>query len=186
MIKVKDIAYVRFGVPDLDAMETFSHDFGLVTVERSEDTLYSRGTDPDAYLHIAEKGDAEFRGLAFEAQSAEDLNTVTQFEGASAVEKIEAPGGGARVRLTDSGSRSSTDEKNCPPCPCASRYRSIEAAIASVSGNSSASRPAPRKSSASATAWFAFLTSRPRATGTLRASASWSPTRSTSVTKPTS
>ena len=101
MIKVKDIAYVRFGVPDLDAMETFSHDFGLVTVERSEDTLYSRGTDPDAYLHIAEKGDAEFRGLAFEAQSAEDLNTVTQFEGASAVVKIEAPGGGARVRLTD-------------------------------------------------------------------------------------
>lgn len=101
MIKVKDIAYVRFSAPDLDAMEKFTRDFGLVTVERGEDALYSRGTDPDAYVHVVEKGEPGFRGVAFEARSADDVRAVAQLEGASDVEKIEAPGGGVRVRLVD-------------------------------------------------------------------------------------
>ena len=42
MIKVVDLAYVRIGVPDLDAMERFTSDFGLVTTERSETALYTR------------------------------------------------------------------------------------------------------------------------------------------------
>ncbi len=101
MIKVKDIAYVRFSAPDLDEMERFTQDFGLVTVLRDDDHLYSRGTDPDAYVHVVERGEPGFAGVAFEAQSAEDLKAVAQLEGASEVEKIEAPGGGIRVRLVD-------------------------------------------------------------------------------------
>jgi catechol 2,3-dioxygenase-like lactoylglutathione lyase family enzyme len=101
MIRVKDIAYVRFAVPDLDAMESFTHDFGFVTTERSEAALYSRGTDPDAFVHVAERGAPGFRGVAFEAESAQDIRAVSQMSGASAVEPIEAPGGGVRVRLTD-------------------------------------------------------------------------------------
>ncbi len=101
MIKVKDIAYVRFGVPDLDVMQRFTHDFGLVTTLRSEDRLFSRGTDPEAYVHVAERGDSAFRGVAFEAASAEDLKAASQLEGASGVERIDAPGGGVCVRWTD-------------------------------------------------------------------------------------
>jgi catechol 2,3-dioxygenase-like lactoylglutathione lyase family enzyme len=101
MIKVKDIAYARFAAPDLDAMERFVTEFGLVVTARRNDQLYARGTDPSPYLHVTERGDAGFRGLAFEAASADDLLAAAKLEGASAVEKIEAPGGGQRVRFTD-------------------------------------------------------------------------------------
>ncbi len=101
MIKVKDIAYARFGAPDLEAMERFVTDFGLVVTARKEKVLYARGTDPAPYLHVTERGEAGFRGVAFEAASEEDLHAAAKLESASPVEKIEAPGGGQRVRFTD-------------------------------------------------------------------------------------
>jgi len=101
MIKIHDIAYVRFSVPDLDAMEAFLGDFGLVTKQREERVLYSRATDPTPYVHVAELGDAGFAGVAFEAASADDLQAAAKLEGASGVEPIDAPGGGHRVRFTD-------------------------------------------------------------------------------------
>ncbi len=101
MIKVKDIAYVRFAAPDLDAMERFLSDFGLVVAAHEPDVLYARATDPSPYVHVTERGEAGFRSVAFEAASAEDLSAAAKLEGASAVEKIEAPGGGERVRFSD-------------------------------------------------------------------------------------
>jgi len=101
MIKVSDVAFVRFGAPDLDAMEHFTGDFGLVTSERSEDTLYTRGTDPAPFVHVTERGEAGFRGVAFDAANAEDLAAAAQMEGASAIEDLDGPGGGKRVRFVD-------------------------------------------------------------------------------------
>ncbi len=101
MIKVKDIAYARFAAPDLDAMERFVSDFGLVVTAREGDALYARGTDPSPYLHVTERGEAGFRGIAFEAASDDDLLAAAKLDGASAVEKIDAPGGGQRVRFSD-------------------------------------------------------------------------------------
>jgi catechol 2,3-dioxygenase-like lactoylglutathione lyase family enzyme len=101
MIKVQDIAYVRFSAPDLDAMQRFAADFGLVSTARGEDTLYHRGTDPSPYCHVTERGDPAFLAVAFEAASAADLVAASRLEGASPVEKIDAPGGGQRVRFTD-------------------------------------------------------------------------------------
>jgi catechol 2,3-dioxygenase-like lactoylglutathione lyase family enzyme len=101
MIKVKDIAYARFGAPDLDVMERFLVDFGLVVTLRNDDVLCARGTDTSPYVHVTERGDAGFRGVAFEAASPEDLRAAAKLDGASAVEKIEAPGAGQRVRFTD-------------------------------------------------------------------------------------
>jgi catechol 2,3-dioxygenase-like lactoylglutathione lyase family enzyme len=101
MIKVQDIAYVRFAAPDLDVMQRFASDFGLVLTARENDTLYHRGSDPSPYVHVTSLGDAGFRGVAFEAASAEDLAAASKLEGASPVEKLEAPGGGQVVRFTD-------------------------------------------------------------------------------------
>jgi len=101
MIKVRDIAYARFAAPDLDAMERFAVDFGLVVTARDEDALYARGTDPEPYLHVSERGEAGFRGVAFEAASADDLVAAAKLAGASPIEKLDAPGGGQRVRFTD-------------------------------------------------------------------------------------
>ena len=101
MIKVRDIAFVRFSAPDLDVMEKFAADFGLVTRERTRDRLYSRGTDGTPYVHVTELGEPGFLGAGFEAASAEDLSAAAALEGASEVEAIDAPGGGSRVTFTD-------------------------------------------------------------------------------------
>jgi len=101
MIKVTDVAFVRFAAPDLDSMERFACDFGLVVSERRDNTLYCRGTDPEPYLHVSEVGEAGFRGVAFDVASAADLKAASQLEGASAVEPLDGPGGGQRVRFSD-------------------------------------------------------------------------------------
>merc|ERR1712034_201080 len=101
MIKVTDVAFVRFAVPDLDAMERFACDFGLVVSERRGDTLYCRGTDSEPYLHVSEVGEAGFCGVAFDVASEADLKAASQLEGASAVEPLDGPGGGQRVRFSD-------------------------------------------------------------------------------------
>jgi catechol 2,3-dioxygenase-like lactoylglutathione lyase family enzyme len=101
MIKVRDIAYVRFRAPDLETMEKFAADFGLALAAREGDTLYHRGTDPSPYCHVTELGEPAFLGAGFEAASADDLQAASRLEGASPVGKIDAPGGGQRVRFTD-------------------------------------------------------------------------------------
>lgn len=101
MIKVLDLAYVRFGAPDLDAMERFAADFGLTLAAREGDALYHRGTDASAYCHVTEQGEPGFRAVGFEAASVEDLEAAAQIAGASDVQKINAPGGGMRVSLSD-------------------------------------------------------------------------------------
>ena len=99
-IKVRDIHHARFQSPDLDVAQEFLEEFGLVVAERTSDRLYMRGTDPAPYVHVTELGEAKFLGLAFQADSAEDLATVATGEGTS-IEDIDAPGGGQRVRLND-------------------------------------------------------------------------------------
>lgn len=100
MIKVDDIAFVRFKAPDLDAMETFLLDFGLTRAHRDDNTLYMRGADNDPYLHVTHKGEPGFAGVAFEAKSLDDLQKLAR-ETDAKVEALDGPGGGQRVRLTD-------------------------------------------------------------------------------------
>ncbi len=101
MIKVEDIVYVRFSAPDLDAMQRFAEDFGLLPTERSEDRLYCRGTDTTPFVHVTERGEAGFLGVGFRAASEADLTAVAKSPDASDVEPVDEPGGGHRVRLTD-------------------------------------------------------------------------------------
>jgi catechol 2,3-dioxygenase-like lactoylglutathione lyase family enzyme len=98
---IKDIAFGRISSPDLDLQEQFLLDFGMVRVARTDDALYMRGTDPEHHVHVTHLGDADWIGLAFEANSADALTQMSQKEGASAIEDIDEPGGGKRVRFTD-------------------------------------------------------------------------------------
>jgi catechol 2,3-dioxygenase-like lactoylglutathione lyase family enzyme len=100
-IKARDIAYGRLRAPDLDVMEEFLTRFGLMRVERTSQALYMRGSDPPHHIHITEKGEPRFVGLAYYAQSEDDLRQLAKAPGASAVETIDEPGGGKRVRLTE-------------------------------------------------------------------------------------
>jgi catechol 2,3-dioxygenase-like lactoylglutathione lyase family enzyme len=100
MIKADDIAYVRFSAPDLDQMEAFLNDFGMVRAARDEKTLYMRGEGSDPFLHVTHKGDPGFAGVAFRALSVADLEKLAGKAGAK-VEALEGPGGGKVVRLKD-------------------------------------------------------------------------------------
>ncbi|MBL8773384.1 MAG: VOC family protein [Phenylobacterium sp.] len=99
MIRVEDIAYVRFRAPDLAEMAAFLADFGIAA-EMRDGRLYGRGTGPAPFLHVTEPGDAGFAAVGFRASSLADLEALAAAEGA-AVEALDGPGGGRVVRLTD-------------------------------------------------------------------------------------
>ncbi len=101
VIKVRDLAYGRLRAPDLDAMEEFLTHFGMIRSARTPSALYMRGTDPKHHIHITEKGDPKFVAFGYYAASEDDLARLAKAPGASAVEKIDEPGGGQRVRLQE-------------------------------------------------------------------------------------
>src|SRR2546423_8405357 len=101
MIKVADLACARLQSPSLDQAEEFLSAFGLVRVERTPKALYMRGTGPTHHIHVTHLGEPRFIGLAFRAESEEDLERLAKAPGADGIEHIDEPGGGKRVRLTD-------------------------------------------------------------------------------------
>jgi catechol 2,3-dioxygenase-like lactoylglutathione lyase family enzyme len=101
LIKVTDLAYGRLRTPDLDLAEEFLTHFGMVKTERTANALYMRGSDAPHHIHVTEKGEPGFVGLAYYAATLDDLKRVATAPGASAVETIDEPGGGKRVRLRE-------------------------------------------------------------------------------------
>ena len=99
VIRVEDIAHVRYAAPDLAEMQRFLTDFGLACFTQ-DGRLYARGTDGRPFLHVTEPGEAGFRGIGFRAASVADLETLAAHDGA-VIEDLGEPGGGKVVRLTD-------------------------------------------------------------------------------------
>ena len=56
IIKVRDVAFPRLQAPDLDRMESFLIDFGMVRAHRTEDALYMRGLGPAPVVHVTHLG----------------------------------------------------------------------------------------------------------------------------------
>jgi catechol 2,3-dioxygenase-like lactoylglutathione lyase family enzyme len=100
--RIRDVAYVRLQVPDLDLMEKYLVDFGMRRSARTGTALYMRGDGPGHHVHISEKGDkAGLVAFGFLASSAGDLEALAQVSGASPVHDIQEPGGGRRVVIHD-------------------------------------------------------------------------------------
>ncbi|MEO0439140.1 MAG: VOC family protein, partial [Pseudomonadota bacterium] len=100
IIKVEDVAHVRFSAPDLALMETFLTEFGLDTFTYSDGRLYGRGHDGIPFNHVTEKGEAKFLGVGLRADSVEDLEKLAQAENVE-VQPFGGPGEGRCVRLID-------------------------------------------------------------------------------------
>ncbi|MBJ22574.1 MAG: glyoxalase [bacterium] len=101
MVKVSEIAFIRFAAPDLVRMERFLTDFGLVRVPTEDDALYMRGSDRDPWIHQTVHGEAGYRGVGFSVERADDLERASRLEGASSIEDLKSPGGGACVHFVD-------------------------------------------------------------------------------------
>lgn len=98
--KAVDIGYVRFSAPDLDLMETFLNDFGLLRAARTDTTLHMKARDGAPFVHATVKGEPAFGGLSFELENMEALEGLSRATGAP-ITPIDEPGGGHMLRLTD-------------------------------------------------------------------------------------
>ena len=76
--KVTDIAYGRLRSPDLDVAEEFLTRFGMHRAERTANAPYMRGTDPAHHLHVTEKGDPKFVGIAYYVDNEDDLKKLAK------------------------------------------------------------------------------------------------------------
>ena len=95
-----DLAYVIYQAPDLDRMEDFMHDFGLLTAEKRDDALLLRGGGTAPVVHVTFKGENKFIGGGLVMSTREDLDELAKMEGSGPVEPItDLPGGGWRVRM---------------------------------------------------------------------------------------
>lgn len=101
LVKIADIAYLRFGRRDLDRATRYFQDFGLTIAARSADVVHFRGVMPQHHCLIVERAAHDgFLSLGLRATSADDLATLAAAHGTEVTENT-GPGGGHLVRLTD-------------------------------------------------------------------------------------
>jgi catechol 2,3-dioxygenase-like lactoylglutathione lyase family enzyme len=100
IIRVVDIAFVRFSAPDLAKMREWLEVFGLVHSKSNVDELWMRGYGTAAFVHHTVRGESGFVGIGFRADSLEDLTLLAKAENVE-IQADDGPGGGALVRLTD-------------------------------------------------------------------------------------
>jgi catechol 2,3-dioxygenase-like lactoylglutathione lyase family enzyme len=100
VIRIADIAHVRFSAPDLEAMRAFLLEFGLAQPHVANGVLYARGAGDRPFLHATTEGAPGFVALGLRAHSLADLEALAKAEGLP-VEPLDAPGGGHVVRLHD-------------------------------------------------------------------------------------
>ncbi len=99
LIKIEDIAHVRFAAPDHAAMRSFLEDFGMEVFEAAG-RLYGKGTDGRPFVHVTQPGEARFLALGLRAETVADLEKLAAAESV-VVEDWNEPGGGKIVRLND-------------------------------------------------------------------------------------
>lgn len=99
VIRIEDIAHVRYAAPDLAAMRAFLDDFGMTCFE-ADGRLYAKGSDGRPFLHVTQPGEAKFLAVGLRAETLDDLEKLAAAEGLL-VEDLAEPGGGKVVRLTD-------------------------------------------------------------------------------------
>ncbi|KAJ9654480.1 hypothetical protein H2198_006489 [Neophaeococcomyces mojaviensis] len=103
-IELLKTAFVSYSHVDFDTAKQFYLDFGLNIVEESPDSLFFRGygTEPFIYhLKRSKTGKSTFDGAAYIVTSRRELERATSVEGATPISRLNAPGGGEVVTLTD-------------------------------------------------------------------------------------
>jgi catechol 2,3-dioxygenase-like lactoylglutathione lyase family enzyme len=99
-VQLEWVAYAGYQVTDLDLMERFLVDFGMMRSARTDEALYMRGTGSAHHIHISRLGtESKFLGAAYTVATRDQLEIAARIPGASAIEPIRDPGGGFRVTL---------------------------------------------------------------------------------------
>ena len=101
IMSIRSLHHVSFTVPDIEKTRQFAEDFGLLTVEKSDDHFIMQTGGGDAWCYKAERGDRGFSALGFLVDDESDLENAVKQHGASEVRKLDTPGGGLGVTLTN-------------------------------------------------------------------------------------
>ena len=102
--KATSLTYIRWERPDLEKAEKFLNDFGLRTVSHTKTELYLKSGDGTPWCyHISKAKEARFVAMGFSVANRYDLQALSALPGASGIEKLNAPGNGEVVKLTDPG-----------------------------------------------------------------------------------
>jgi len=100
MIKVRDLAYVRYQVTDLDLIRQFLIDFGLEVSYETENELGFSTANGNPYAYIAAGGNTnEFLGFGLEARDARDLLSLVDAGLATSVDPLPEQHGGSRATV---------------------------------------------------------------------------------------
>ncbi|TGN98829.1 2,4,5-trihydroxytoluene oxygenase [Burkholderia sp. USMB20] len=101
MMTARDILYVRYALPDLVAAERFMTDFGLSTVQRTDEVLRMRAAAAAPFVYEAVRGaEGRFLGVGFCVPEQKDLVRLASFADAGPIEALPSPFRGEYVRLT--------------------------------------------------------------------------------------
>lgn len=100
MITVRDIAYVRYQVPDLNIQAAFLNDFGLVKHSQTGDTLTMAAHGGGYPAWIGHHGENRALGVGFIVDTSQDLETIAARFGV-AVRSNEELGAGSVVTISD-------------------------------------------------------------------------------------
>lgn len=103
-VRLLKTAFVTYYHNDLNKATKFLLDFGFEIAEQRDDVIFFKGYGPDPYCYVArraEDGKPKFGGPAYLVESEQDLEKASRIPGASTISKLDAPGGGVSITLTD-------------------------------------------------------------------------------------
>ncbi|PWR18298.1 VOC family protein [Zavarzinia compransoris] len=101
VVRIADVAYLRFGRRDLDTATRYFADFGLTVAARGADAVYFRGVLPQAHIVIVERAPHDsFLALGLRAAGDGDLDRLARAHDEDVRTSAE-PGGGRILSLTD-------------------------------------------------------------------------------------
>ena len=104
-IQLLKTTFVIYYHTDINKASKFLLDFGLEILDRrGDDEIFFKGYGPEPFCYVArrsEDGQPRFGGAAYLVASAEELAKAAAIKGATQIQKLDAPGGGSIVTLTD-------------------------------------------------------------------------------------
>jgi hypothetical protein len=103
-IRLVKTAFVIYHHVEFEKALVFLHDFGLQVAEARDGEVFLKGYGPEPFVYICRQANSSsnsFGGAAYVVSSREELQRAATFPGATQIARLDAPGGGEIVTLTD-------------------------------------------------------------------------------------
>ena len=104
-VRIVKAAFVEYFHADIHKASKFLLDFGFeIAEQRGDEVIFFKGYGPDPYCYVVRRsqdGTPRFGGAAYEVETDQELEKASRIPGASRIKKLDSPGGGSIITLTD-------------------------------------------------------------------------------------